>query len=234
MFYAAPTVDKKGWQIHLQNMFNGDAFQVTASMLVNAAGPWVRNVLEGSSLVASVPEQEDFVPNVRLIKGSHIVISKLYEGAQSYILQQPDGRIVFTIPYEKQFTLVGTTDVPFEGDAATASISEEEVSYLCDAVSNSFKRTITAENIVWTYSGVRSLVDDGHQNASKITRDYRLYVDERFGPPILSVFGGKITTYRKLAEHAVNRLATFWSSKQLPPWTGEAVLPGWRYYWQGF
>ena len=224
--HLEPTRDKKGWQIHLQNMLNGDVFQVTSNMVVNAAGPWVRSLLEASSLAGATNEKPDFVPNIRLIKGSHIIVPRLYEGAQSYILQQPDRRIVFTIPYEKKFTLIGTTDVPFDGDAANVTIDEEETAYLCDAVNASFKKKITPANIVWNYSGVRSLVDDGHEKASEITRDYKLYVDESFGPPVLSVFGGKITTYRKLAEHTVDRLATFCPSQKLLPWTGKAILPG--------
>ncbi len=218
--------EQKGWNVHLKNMLNGDEFQVSAGMVVNAAGPWVRSLLEGSNLTAVEDDEKDFVPNVRLVKGSHIIVPKIYDGAQTFILQQPDGRIVFTIPYEEKYSLIGTTDVPFEGDAADVVIDAEEVIYLCDAVNRSFKKTIMPEDVVWTYSGVRSLVEDGAKSASKVTRDYKLYVDERYGPPILSVFGGKITTYRKLAEHAVNRLATFYPKRKLLPWTDGALLPG--------
>lgn len=235
-----PIQDKSGWQVHLQNMLNGDEFQITANMIVNAAGPWVRGLLENSSLATPravdnveggeqgeyQPSASDYVPHLRLVKGSHIVVPKLYRGDHSYLLQQPDGRVIFTIPYEKDYTLIGTTDVPFEGDASAVSISDEEVEYLCDAVNRSFKKKINAGHIMWSYSGVRSLLDDGNTSASKVSRDYKLYIDERAGPPILSVFGGKLTTYRKLAEHAVNRLATFRPQQSLLPWTDKAILPG--------
>jgi glycerol-3-phosphate dehydrogenase len=224
--HLQPTQDKKGWQAHLQDMNSGDEFQITANVVVNAAGPWVRNLLEGSGLTPSNEEQPDFVPNIRLVKGSHIVVPKIYEGDHTYILQQKDGRITFTIPYERDYTLIGTTDVPFDGDASAVVIDEGEIKYLCDAVNNSFKKKILAEDVVWSYSGVRSLVDDGKESASKITRDYKLYIDERFGAPVLSVFGGKITTYRALAEHAVDRLATFYPKRKLMPWTEKGILPG--------
>lgn len=224
--YLVPTQDKKGWQVHLQNMLNGDEFLVTAKTVVNAAGPWVRKLLEGSNLTPNTKDQPDYVPHVRLIKGSHIVVPQLYVGHHAYILQQEDGRITFTIPYEKKYTLIGTTDVPFSGDASNAEISNEEITYLCEAVNKSFKKKVNASDVVWSYSGVRSLVDDGQETASKVTRDYKLYIDERLGPPILSVFGGKITTYRALAEHAVDRLTTFYPTRTLMPWTAQAILPG--------
>ncbi|HPF78727.1 MAG TPA: glycerol-3-phosphate dehydrogenase [Alphaproteobacteria bacterium] len=224
--FLESTRDKKGWNLHLQNMLNGDEFQVTAGMVVNAAGPWVRSLLDGSELTKTAEGESDHVPHVRLVKGSHIIVPKIHDGAQSFILQQPDGRIVFALPYEKTYTLIGTTDVPFEGNASDVMISPEETTYLCDAVNRSFKKKIKPEDVIWTYSGVRSLVDDGKKNASKVTRDYKLYMDERFGPPILSVFGGKLTTYRHLAEHAVDRLATFHPKRQLLPWTQDAILPG--------
>jgi glycerol-3-phosphate dehydrogenase len=220
------TQDSKGWQVHLQDIKSSDEFQVTANIVVNAAGPWVRGLLEGSNLTPSDDENPDFVPKVRLVKGSHIIIPKLYEGKHTYILQQKDGRITFMIPYEYNYTLIGTTDVPFEGDASTVSIDKQEIEYLCEAVNQSFKKKICAEDVVWNYSGVRSLVDDGNVSASKVTRDYKLYMDERFGAPILSVFGGKITTYRALAEHVVDRLATFYPKRKLMPWTEKGILPG--------
>lgn len=218
-----PAQDKKTWQVNLQNMLNGDQFMVSAKIVVNAAGPWVRDLLEGSNIVGGAHE---FTPNVRLIKGSHIIVNKLYEGPQTFILQQPDGRIIFTIPYEKNFTLIGTTDVPYQDDPSMVAINQDEIDYLCEAVNRSLKHKISAEDIVWAYSGVRSLVDDGHKNASKITRDYKLYVDERHGPPIISVFGGKITTYRKLAEHVMERVSTFYPDTNLKSWTSKAILPG--------
>ena len=162
--------DKNSWTVFLQNTMNGDEFQITAKTVANAAGPWVRKMLEGSDLV----KEQDGTPHVRLVQGSHIVVPKLYEGDHPYILQQPDGRIVFTISYETDYTLIGTTDHKFEGDPSAAQITETEIDYLCVAVNDSFKKQITPEDIVWTYSGVRSLVDDGKENASKVTRDYKL------------------------------------------------------------
>lgn len=213
---------RQTWTMHLQNMLNGDQFDVTAKMIVNAAGPWVRSLLDGSQLT----QENDSVPKVRLVKGSHIVLHRLYEGEQSYILQQTDGRITFAIPYEGKFTLVGTTDVPFEGDASQVVIDQEEIDYLLNAINQSFKKQVTVEDIVWSYSGVRPLLDDGEESASKVTRDYKLYMDERFGAPILSVFGGKITTYRKLAEEVVDRLTTFYPTQKMSAWTEYVPLPG--------
>jgi len=219
-----PSHDKKTWNVTLQNMLNRDQFTISAGMVVNAAGPWVRSLLDGSNITNQ--EDKEFTPNVKLVKGSHIVVPQLYEGAQTFILQQPDGRIIFTIPYEKHYTLIGTTDVLYTEDPSNVAIDENEIEYLCDAINRSFKNKIKPKNITWSYSGVRSLVDDGEKNASKVTRDYKLYVDERHGPPILSVFGGKITTYRKLAEHVMECVSTFYPKKKLTPWTQKSILPG--------
>lgn len=218
--------EKNIWSVSLQNMINGDQFKITAKSIVNAAGPWVRSVLDGSNLV----KPDDGAPGVRLVQGSHIVIPRLYEGDHPYILQQKDGRIVFTIPYEHKFTLVGTTDKPYEGDASQVVISAEEIDYLCGAVNASFKKQITHDDIFWSYSGVRSLVDDGNANSSKVTRDYKLYLDEQYGPPILSVFGGKITTYRVLGEEVIGKMMLALKAQGHEvsgvPWTHDAVLPG--------
>lgn len=222
--YMEPSHDKQHWNLTMCNTLNGDEFQVKSKMVVNAAGPWVRSFLEGSNIATQ--EENDFTPNVRLVKGSHIIVPKIHNGEQSFILQQPDGRIVFAIPYEKEFTLIGTTDVPFEGDPSHVKISDEEITYLCDAVNRSFKKQVTPSDVVSSYSGVRPLVDDGEKKASEVTRDYKLYIDERYGPPLLSVFGGKITTYRHLSEEAVNRIATFYPHRKLIPWTDTASLPG--------
>jgi glycerol-3-phosphate dehydrogenase len=218
-----PSSDRKTWQVNLKNMLNDDEFSVSAGMVINAAGPWVRSLLDGSNITQI---QQEFTPNVKLVKGSHIVVPKLYEGAQTFILQQPDKRIIFAIPYETHYTLIGTTDVVHEDDPSTVAIDNNEIKYLCDAINRSFKKQIAPEDIIWNYSGVRSLVDDGEKNASKVTRDYKLYVDERYGPPVISVFGGKITTYRKLAEHVMERVSTFYPDRDLRPWTENAILPG--------
>lgn len=197
------------WYISLSN---GNT--ITADNIVNATGPWVRRVLDDNRL------SKNETPRIRLVKGSHIITSKLFEGDNAYILQQPDGRIVFTIPYENNFTLIGTTDEGFEGNAYEAAISEKEKDYLINAVNNNFQKQISEGDIVKTYSGVRALLDDGDENESAITRDYKLIVDDYDGAKILSVFGGKITTYRKLAEDALKLL----SNK--PTWTNKEPLPG--------
>ncbi len=213
--------DKQGWKVSLKNLLNGDEFDVTAKAVVNAGGPWVRQILDSSKLA-----EEKSVPNVRLVRGSHIVFNRLYEGDHTYIFQQPDGRIIFTIPYEHNYTLVGTTDAKHEGSPSEVKISDEEIDYLCEAVNRSLKVQVNKDQVLWSYSGVRSLVDDGQTNASKVTRDYKLHLDESFGAPMLSVFGGKITTYRKLAEHAMDKLsATYWDKNCLP-WTKKEALPG--------
>lgn len=202
------------WKVSLRNLATGQDRAIVADKIVNAAGPWVYDVLAASHL--TTPE----TPRIRLVKGSHIIIPRLYEGDQCYILQQKDRRIVFAIPYEKNFTLIGTTDVDFKGDPMSAQIENQEISYLCRAVNDSFNSHIGTAHIVHTYSGVRALFDDGTDNASSVTRDYKLIHDSINGGEILSVFGGKITTYRKLAEQAVSKLT------KKKPWTAGTILPG--------
>ncbi len=210
-----PRRDKTGWRITLIDLASGDELRVTAGAVVNAAGPWVRKVLEASKL------DGPRTPLVRLVKGSHIIVPRLYDGAHSYILQQPDKRIVFAIPYEHYYTLIGTTDVPFTDDPASARITQEEVGYLLDAANRSFKKPLTPDDVVWSYSGVRALADDGEDSASKVTRDYKLDMQVIQKAPILSVFGGKITTYRHLAEEVVNKI-----TRRKASWTHAMPLPG--------
>jgi glycerol-3-phosphate dehydrogenase len=208
------------WRIALKDLTKHTESHITAAAVVNAAGPWVRTVIEQSDLDA--PD----VPNLRLVKGSHIIVPKLFDGGHAYILQQPDKRIVFAIPYEGRYTLIGTTDVNFEGDPATVKISDEEIEYLCAAVNRVSNRRIAPGDVVWTYSGVRSLFDDGKQNASSVTRDYHLHVHENTGDAkLISVFGGKLTTYRVLAEKTVNMLLKE-TGRVAEEWTANAVLPG--------
>jgi glycerol-3-phosphate dehydrogenase len=189
-----------------------DGRSVAARMLVNAAGPWVSEVLGR----AAMPERG----RLRLVKGSHIVVAALWQGEHGYILQQPDGRVVFALPFLDRFTLVGTTDVPVEtpGDPA---ITTREICYLCEAVDRYFVRQIGPADVVWSYSGVRSLYDDGAADAKAVTRDYRLELAETEGPKLLSVFGGKITTARALAEEALDRLGAPGRSA-----TASTPLPG--------
>ena len=196
-----------------------DGTRIEARALVNAAGPWVSEIIEDALHVRTRK-------HMRLVKGSHIVTRKLYEGDHAYILQNPDGRIVFSIPYEQDFTLIGTTDVPHDGAPGDVAISAAETDYLLDAVNHFWRRPVTRADIVWSYSGLRPLFDDGSLNASGVTRDYAFDLDAPDGAaPALSVFGGKITTARRLAEHAVDDLRPF-----LPPhgeaWTAQATFPG--------
>ncbi|WP_375249832.1 glycerol-3-phosphate dehydrogenase [Sphingomonas sp.] len=196
---------------------------LTARALVNAAGPWVADVL------GRVPHARDD-RGVRLVKGSHIVLPRLYDGDHAFMLQNPDRRIVFAIPYEGKFTLIGTTDEPWEGAPAKAQIADHEVDYLLETVARYFDRAPGRDEIAWSYAGIRPLYDDKAANASAVTRDYVLDLDR--GPaganenaPMLSIFGGKITTYRKLAEHAMQELAPFFPTAG-SAWTAGAALPG--------
>jgi glycerol-3-phosphate dehydrogenase len=187
--------------------------KVAAAAIVNAAGPWVAEVL-GQRLA------ETSASRVRLVKGSHIVVPALWEGDQAYLLQQPDGRVVFALPFKGDFTLIGTTDIPVArpGDAA---ISPEETRYLCEAADRYFSRQVVPADVVWSYSGVRALWDDGAADARSVTRDYRLELDPDPGPKLLSVFGGKITTARALAREALDRLGVEGRRS-----TSHAFLPG--------
>ncbi|MEE7548468.1 FAD-dependent oxidoreductase, partial [Xanthomonas sp. Kuri4-1] len=191
---------------------------VRARALANAAGPWAVSFLDQ---VASVRHRHA----LRLVKGSHIVVPRLFEHDHAYIFQQPDRRIVFAIPYETDFTLIGTTDVDYQADPASPRIDADEVVYLCDAVNLYFQQQIAPADVVWSYSGVRPLLDDAEDNAAEVTRDYELELLDD-GAPLLNVFGGKLTTYRKLAEEAVDRLGTALGHKARA-WTARgAPLPG--------
>ena len=220
-------LDNDLWRVTTKDRLTGNETEISARLVVNAAGPWVDKVLTG-------PFGDNAARNVRLVKGSHIVVRKLYDHDQCYIFQNSDGRIIFAIPYENDFTLIGTTDEDFEGDPAGVKISEQEKSYLCDAASEYFLEPVRETDIVWTYSGVRPLYDDGASKAQEATREYVLELDggpagpsEGSGkrPAILNVFGGKITTYRRLAEAALEKIEQAIGRKN-NPWTAKAVLPG--------
>lgn len=189
-----------------------------ARMLVNAAGPWVGDMIHGT-LGLNARDK------VRLVRGSHIVTKRLYDHDKCYFFQGTDGRIIFAIPYESDFTLIGTTDADHADPDTPPRCTEEERDYLCAFASQYFKRPVTADDVVWSYSGVRPLYDDGARSATAATRDYVLKTDQSAGAPVLHVFGGKITTYRRLAEAALARIA-----KVLPPakgdWTAGVPLPG--------
>ncbi|HPU54126.1 MAG TPA: glycerol-3-phosphate dehydrogenase [Burkholderiaceae bacterium] len=205
-----------GWLATLQRG-DGSTVQVSARALVNAAGPWAASFLEGQ---AHQPARH----GLRLIKGSHIVVPRLFEHDHAYIFQSPDGRIVFAIPFEGRFTLIGTTDVEHHGDPGSVGIEAGEIDYLCGLISRYFRQSVSPADVVWQYSGVRPLLDDESGDPSAVTRDYALELD-RAGAPLLSVWGGKITTSRKLAEEAVDALLPA-LGLQRDAWTGSALLPG--------
>jgi glycerol-3-phosphate dehydrogenase len=190
---------------------------VRAKALVNAGGPWVEKVIRD---VAHVETRE----SIRLVRGSHIVTKRLFDHDKCYFFQGRDGRIIFAIPYEEDFTLIGTTDVDHGSNPEGAACSEAEQDYLCAFASTYFSRPVRREDVVWTYSGVRPLYNDGAKAAQAATRDYVLSLD-RNGPPVLSVFGGKITTYRKLAEAAVDKIAPFFAPAR-GTWTAGVPLAG--------
>jgi glycerol-3-phosphate dehydrogenase len=210
------------WQMTVEDAGAGRKEIIAARALVNAAGPWV-------AMVAKAACGLEAAGSVRLVQGSHIVIRKLFEHDRAYIFQHFDGRVVFAIPYEGDFTLIGTTDRDYAGDPGRVSATEEEIAYLCDTVNGFFARTITRDDVVWTYSGVRPLYDDGASEAKAASREYVLDVQDYAGAaPLLSVIGGKITTYRRLAEAALERLAPYLPERSglSAGWTGEKSLPG--------
>ena len=207
------------WVVRLRNTQTGDEETVRANVLINAGGPWVREVLQ--NVVTSSSKSR-----VRLVKGSHIVVPRLYEGDQAYILQNPDRRIIFVIPYEGKFSLIGTTDIGYDADPANVAMDASEADYLCKCANNYFRKAISPKDIVWSYSGVRPLFDDASDNPSAVTREYVLELDGGdTSAPVLSVFGGKLTTYRSLAEQVMDKIRRF-----LPHmsgnWTWSAPLPG--------
>ncbi|NJM51382.1 MAG: glycerol-3-phosphate dehydrogenase [Sphingomonadales bacterium] len=211
--------DAQYWTATLQNS-SGAQRQMQAKMLVNAAGPWVERILGKFGRLNNHA-------GVRLVKGSHIVTRQLYEGRHGYIFQSADGRIIFAMPYEGDYTLIGTTDTEWELDRGTVAISDEETDYLCAAANDYFKTPVTRDDIVWSYAGVRPLYDDQASSASVVTRDYVFDLEGGHGDaaPILSVFGGKLTTYRKLAVHAMDKLRPFFPAMK-GDWTKDAALPG--------
>jgi glycerol-3-phosphate dehydrogenase len=207
------------WRAVLSDRLSGQKSDVRAKALVNAAGPWVMSTITGV-MGQNAPAK------LKLVKGSHIVVARQYEGEHAFILQNDDRRIVFVIPYEGRFTLIGTTDVVYEGDPGRVAISPQETEYLCKAANRFLAKPVTPADVVWSYAGVRPLYDDGADNASEVTRDYVLELDAGDGkPPALSIFGGKITTFRRLAEHAMEKLAPFFPGGK-GPWTAGAKLPG--------
>ena len=226
--FLSARADGDGWLAAIRppgDVENGVGAQtVSARAIVNAAGPWVKQVMERR--LGQTPRG-----NVRHVKGSHIVVPRLHQQRHAFLLQNPDRRIVFVIPYERDFTLIGTTDVPVTARDLDTGITPQEIAYLCEAASRYTARPITPESVVWSYSGVRPLYDDGTDDPSSVTRDYHFELSES-GPPLLSVFGGKITTYRRLAEAALELLAPVFGETKA--WTRDAPLPGGDFADQGF
>jgi glycerol-3-phosphate dehydrogenase len=197
----------------------GSAHQFRARALANAAGPWVNTVVDSVS-------GTNTNRRVQLVKGSHLVVPKFWNGPQAYLVQNVDKRVIFVNPYEKDFALIGTTDIPQSGQPESATVDEAEVQYLIDCVNRYFRVTLTSHDVVSSFTGVRPLFDDASDNPSAVTRDYVFDIDGKPGsPPLLSVFGGKITTFRKLAEHAVDKLAA-WFPHMQGSWTQHSPLPG--------
>ncbi|MFD2740098.1 glycerol-3-phosphate dehydrogenase [Sulfitobacter aestuarii] len=207
-----------GWDVTLEDADSGAQRVIRARMLVNAGGPWVGDIIHNTVRI-------DSTEGVRLVRGSHIVTRRLYEHDKCYFFQGSDGRIVFTIPFEHDFTLIGTTDEDHADPSIAPECTPQEQQYLVDFVNAYLQQDISRDDIVWTYSGVRPLYDDGASSATAATRDYTLNVDDAEDAPILNVFGGKITTYRRLAEDALDKIAPYFDG--LPGrWTAGVPLPG--------
>lgn len=206
------------WLATVEDTITGQQRDFSARAVVNAAGPWVNDIIgrvAGSNSSRSV----------KLVKGSHIIVPKFWEGQQAYLIQNTDKRVIFVNPYEGDKALIGTTDIPYEGDPNEVSSDPDEVTYLIAAVNRYFKQPLHTGDVIETFSGVRPLFDDGQGNPSAVTRDYVLDLDQSRGAPLLNIFGGKITTFRKLAEHAVRELKPFFPQMQAD-WTAKAPLPG--------
>jgi len=211
------------WQLILNA--RGRREVVTARVLINAAGPWVDTVAE--TVLRQSPQR-----HLRLDKGSHIVVPRLYDHERAYILQAADARVVFAIPFEHDFTLIGTTDRNFSGDPAAVAPTGEEIEYLCGVINNYFRTTIGMPDVVWAFAGVRALYDDGARTPQDIGRDYTLVLDKPYGQaPLLTVYGGKLTTYRRLAEDALDKLSRFFPRSR--PWTAKSPLPGGDFVYDG-
>ncbi|WP_377188499.1 glycerol-3-phosphate dehydrogenase [Ruegeria meonggei] len=206
------------WEITIRDRESDETRVVWSKMLINAGGPWVGDIIQTKIHVNSRE-------GVRLVRGSHIVTPRLFDHEKCYFFQGEDGRIIFAIPYERDYTLIGTTDQEHADPSEPPICTEAEQDYLCAFASKYFKKPVTRDQIVWTYSGVRPLYDDGASSATAATRDYTLKVDSTGGAPVLNVFGGKITTYRRLAEHALEKVANHFPDLH-GPWTAGVALPG--------
>ena len=206
------------WVVQLRDEITGEETTVSAKMLVNAAGPWVGDIIQQKVRLNTTE-------GVRLVRGSHIVTKRLFKHDKSYFFQGTDGRIIFAIPYETDFTLIGTTDAEHDDPDQTPECTDEERDYLVAFANQYFKQDITTDDVVWRYSGVRPLHDDGASSASAATRDYTLKVDSSGGAPVLNIFGGKITTYRRLAQSALGKISDYFDDVS-GDWTAGVALPG--------
>ncbi|TPE54973.1 glycerol-3-phosphate dehydrogenase [Maribrevibacterium harenarium] len=206
------------WLITTENEFTKEVQTFRAKVLVNAAGPWVRNIVDDVA-------QSQSSRNIQLVKGSHIVVPKFWEGQQAYLVQNHDKRVIFINPYEDDKALIGTTDIPYKGKVEEVVADESEIEYLLAAVNRYFKENLRREDVVTSFSGVRPLFDDGQGNPSAVTRDYVFDLDETGNVPLLNVFGGKLTTFRKLSEHAIQKIDKFFPNMG-GNWTAKATLPG--------
>lgn len=209
--------NEKSWTAELYHAHDGTTCMVQARALVNASGPWMDDT-------RGLYHKENSGRSVRLVKGSHIVVNKLFDHDYPYIFQHRDGRILFAIPFERDFTLLGTTDHDYQGDVDQVKIDAQEIEYICKAISEYSSHPLTADQVIWSYSGVRPLFDDSSDNVSKVSRDYELELDQQ-GAPVVSVYGGKITTYRKLSEQVIDLLQSPLDIKK-SSWTEFSVLPG--------
>jgi glycerol-3-phosphate dehydrogenase len=215
------------WRVAVENLRNGETREIATRMLINAAGPWVDIVSE------SLPGLDAF-HRVRLVKGSHVVVNRLFEHDRCYFFQNADGRILFAIPYEGTFTLIGTTELDYTGDPADVAISAEEISYLVENANAYFCKGVTRESIIWAFSGVRPLFDDGASAAQEVTRDYVLEMENRDGePPLVNIYGGKLTVYRRLAEQVLEKIDAA-LGRSTAPWTKGTSLPGGDFDVDGF
>ncbi len=214
------------WTVALEDRETGERHAMRARFLVNAGGPWVGEIIRGTIRLNSTE-------GVRLVRGSHIVTKRLFDHDKCYFFQGTDGRIIFAIPYETDFTLIGTTDAEHDDPDMKPVCTEAERDYLCAFASGYFRKPVTPEDVVWSYSGVRPLYDDGATSATAATRDYTLKVESAGGAPVLNIFGGKITTYRRLAESALAKIAPSFPGTP-GPWTAGVPLPGGDFPVDGF
>lgn len=206
------------WQAKLYDVNRKQEIQVDAKVIINAAGPWVDDVLN-NKMQLNTPKM------ITHVKGSHFVVPKIHSDDYAYLLQNQDGRVIFVLPFLQDYSLIGTTDVPENENFDQLSISQQEIAYLCDAVNGYFNKQITANDIIWSFAGVRSLVKEDKDNPTQISRDYELKLDNSHSAPLLSVLGGKITTHRTLAEHTLAKISPYFP-KMSENWTATQKLPG--------